>query len=93
AAVAIAAESGGSAAIDLSWQPDTESDLAGYIVFRREEDGDWQRISPTDPVVGPAFHDTHVIAGHTYTYAVAAIDQSGHESSCSDEAAETVPNP
>jgi hypothetical protein len=93
AAVAIAAENGGSAAIDLSWQPDTESDLAGYIVYRREGTADWQRISPAEPVVGPAFHDARVLAGHTYTYTVTAIDQSGHESSRSDEAAETVPNP
>ena len=39
AAVAIAGENGASAAIDLSWQPDTEADLAGYIVYRREGDG------------------------------------------------------
>jgi hypothetical protein len=95
AAVAIAGENGGEPAgkpaIDLSWQPDTEVDLAGYIVYRREGSGDWQRISPTQPVVGPAFQDAHVQAGHSYSYAVSAIDQGGHESGRSAEAKETVP--
>jgi hypothetical protein len=93
AAVAISGENGGEPAIDLSWQPDSEADLVGYIVYRREGGGDWQRISPAQPVVGPAFHDAHVQAGHSYIYAVSAIDQGGHESGRSGEAEETVPNP
>ncbi len=93
AAVAIVGENGAEPAIDLSWQPDTEVDLVGYIVYRREGDGDWQRISPAQSVVGPSFHDAHVQAGHTYSYAVSAIDQGGHESGRSGEAEETVPNP
>jgi hypothetical protein len=91
-AVAIAAENGGEAAIDLSWRPDTETDIAGYIVYRREDDEAWQRISPVQPVVGPAFHDPHVQPGHTYRYAVSAADQGGHESARSTEAQETVPS-
>ncbi len=79
--------------IDLSWQPDTEADLAGYIVYRREDGGEWQRISPPAPVVGPAFHDAQVEPGHTYIYAVSAIDQKGHESAKSAEAKEMVPGP
>ena len=99
AAVAVGAENGGEAAIDLNWQPDTETDLAGYIVYRREGvaagegSGAWQRISPAQPLVGPGFHDAHVQAGHTYSYAVSAIDQGGHESARSSEAEETVPDP
>jgi hypothetical protein len=97
AAVATAAgagaETSASQSIDLSWQPGTEADLAGYAVYRREGDGAWQRISPTTPVVGPAFQDTHVQPGHAYRYAVSAIDQGGHESARSAEAEETVPNP
>jgi len=79
--------------IDLSWQPGTEADLAGYAVYRRENGGAWQRISPAQPLVPPAFRDGHVEAGHTYSYAVSAIDQGGHESARSAEAEETVPNP
>jgi hypothetical protein len=93
AAVATAGENGNASAIDISWQPDTEADLAGYIVYRREAGSPWQRISPPQPVVGPGFHDPNVQAGHTYFYAVTAIDQAGLESGRSSEAHETVPNP
>ncbi len=93
AAVATAGESGAETAIDLSWQPVTDADLAGYQVYRREAADEWQRISPAQPLPGPAFHDNGVQPGHTYRYAVSAIDQSGHESARSAEAAEAVPNP
>jgi hypothetical protein len=93
AAVATAADSPTGPSIDLSWVPVTEADLSGYAVYRREGDGPWQRISPPQPVVGPGFHDPQVQPGHTYRYAVTAIDQLGHESARSEEAQETVPNP
>lgn len=93
AAVAVAAEDRNPAGVDLNWQPNTETDLAGYIVYRRANGGDWQRISPAQPWVGPGFHDAHVEPGHTYEYAVTAIDQSGHESGRSAATTETVPNP
>lgn len=85
--------------IDLSWTPDSEADLAGYIVYRREPsaagegDAAWQRISPAQAVVGPGFRDAAVQPGHTYDYAVSAIDEEGHESARSAEAQETVPGP
>jgi hypothetical protein len=90
-AVATAAESGIAASIDLSWMPNTDPDLAGYAVYRRQDDGTWKRISPAAPIVGPAFHDARVQPGYTYHYAVTAIDHSGHESARSAEATETVP--
>ncbi len=93
AAVATAADSSAGPSIDLSWQPVGEADLAGYAVYRREGEGPWQRISPAQPIVGPAFHDPQVQAGHTYRYAITATDQLGHESPRSDEAEETAPNP
>jgi hypothetical protein len=90
--VAIAGENGEEPAIDLSWQPDTEADIAGYVVYRREGDAQWQRVSPQQPLVAPAFHDPQVQPGHTYHYAVSAVDRDGHESTRSMETQETVPN-
>lgn len=80
-------------AIDLSWQPNTEPDLAGYAVYRRENAAAWQKISGATPLAGPGYHDANVQAGHTYDYAVTAIDQGGHESARSVPAQETVPGP
>ena len=93
--MATAGENGAGPAIDLSWLPGSEADLAGYIVYRREPGAaaDWLRISPGQPVVGPGFHDSNVQPGHTYTYAVTAIDQGGRESARSNEASDTVPAP
>jgi hypothetical protein len=93
AAVATVGEGGAGSAIDLSWQPVTDASLAGYIVYRREGENAWLRISSAEPLVPPAFHDTAVQAGHNYRYAVSAISQNGHESARSAEAEETVPNP
>jgi hypothetical protein len=94
AAVATAGAAGAGPAIDLNWQPDTEADLAGYIVYRREvgtAERGWQRISPAEPVTAPGYHDDNVQPGHTYLYAVSALDEQGHESARSAEAEETVP--
>jgi hypothetical protein len=93
AAVATLAQPGVETAIDLSWQPVTDADLAGYAVYRREGESSWQRITAAQPLVPPGFHDTRVQPGHTYRYAVTAIDQGGHESPRSTETEETVPNP
>lgn len=92
-AVATAGENGLAPAIDLSWQPSGDPDVAGYIVYRREASGEWQRVSPATPVVEPAFHDLQIQPGHTYAYAVSALDRGGHESAKSGEATETVPQP
>ena len=82
--------------IDLSWTPDTDADLAGYIVYRHSADsstGSWERISGSQPLVAAAWRDTTAAPGHAYRYRVTAIDQTGHESAPSDEAQETLPNP
>ncbi len=82
---------GTAPAIDLSWHPDTETWLAGYAVYRREGEGAWQKISGTQPVTGPGFHDANVLPGHSYEYAVTAIGTNGRESARSTPAQESVP--
>src|SRR5262249_39833320 len=76
--------------IDLIWTPDTEVDLAGYNVYRREEGGAPTRINPSLVQV-PAFRDSGVTAGHTCFYSVSSVDRSGNESGRSEEASERVP--
>jgi hypothetical protein len=79
-------------AIDLSWQPDTEADLAGYSVYRREAGSSAQpeRVSP--PAQPPAsFRDMNVLPGHTYDYSVSAVDRDGNESPRSGDVEESLP--
>lgn len=80
-------------AIDLSWMPDSESDLAGYVVYRRDvtAGGSEARISGAKPMVSPSFSDTAVVPGHRYAYAVSAVDRDGNESSQSPEVEEELP--
>jgi len=79
-------------AIDLSWQPDTEADLAGYVVYRREAGSGAPpaRISPA-ALAAPSFHDAAVTPGHSYEYSVSAVDHDGNESARSAEVEEALP--
>lgn len=79
--------------IDLSWSPNTDNDLAGYIVYRREAGSNAAptRISPVQPVAGPAFRDTAAEPGMRYAYSISAIDQDKNESARSPEVEESLP--
>jgi hypothetical protein len=80
----------GRPVIDLSWQASTESDLAGYNVYRRTgPSGSFNRMT-SKPVAGPAFSDTTVDPAATYTYRVTAVDNDGNESNPSEEITETA---
>jgi hypothetical protein len=76
--------------IDLIWAPVTNADLAGYNVFRREGDGVVAKLNP-ELVKSPAYRDSEVTAGKTYTYSVSAVDVRGNESGKSEETSESVP--
>ncbi len=84
--------------VDLIWAPNTEKDIAGYNVYRREEGG--QEADPKDgkperinssPVTMLSFHDTGVIASHRYFYSVSAVDLRGNESAKSQQTTEVKP--
>jgi hypothetical protein len=76
--------------VDLVWSPDTEADLAGYNVFRHEENEPPVKLNP-DPVKIPAFRDSNVQPGKKYFYSVSAVDGRNNESAKSQEASEQVP--
>lgn len=76
--------------IDLSWQASTETDLAGYNVYRRTgSTGQFTRLT-SKPVAGPAFSDTEITPAASYTYRVTAVDNDGNESKPSEEITETA---
>lgn len=76
--------------IDLIWAPDTDADLAGYNVYRREEASEARKIN-SGLVTTPALRDSNVASAHTYFYSVSAVDVRGNESGRSAETSEAVP--
>ena len=63
--------------VSLIWEPNTESDLAGYVVLRGVAPGDsLQPITPS-PIAATVYEDK-VAPGTTYVYAVRAADRSGN---------------
>jgi hypothetical protein len=85
----------GQLRIDLSWQANTETDLAGYYVYRQVlSDSGVPTAAPVritiTPVAGPAYSDSTAARGQRYNYSVTAIDTSGNESRPSPEIEETL---
>jgi hypothetical protein len=76
--------------IDLIWSPDSEADLAGYNVYRREGNSEPVKVN-AELVKTPAYRDKNVIPGKTYFYSVSAVDVYENESNRSEEASERVP--
>jgi hypothetical protein len=76
--------------IRLVWKGNTVEDLAGYIVYRRGPDGDFQRITP-QPLPAAEYNDSDVKPGTSYSYRVTAVDQTGNESAPGGEVRATLP--
>jgi hypothetical protein len=64
--------------VELSWEANTEPDLAGYVVYRSVNGGAFEKTANVSEI--PAYSDKPVEAGNTYRYVVTAIDRSGNES-------------
>jgi hypothetical protein len=77
--------------VRLVWRPSEADDVAGYIVYRREDEtGKLERVT-AKPVESTEYLDTAVAAGKTYVYRVTAVDQAGNESGPSNEVRAAVP--
>ena len=73
-----------AASIELSWDANSEPDLAGYRVYRSTNGSAFEKIADGNEI--PAYSDRAVEAGKTYRYVVTAVDKSGNESGRSAEA-------
>ena len=72
-----------SASIQLTWNPCEDEDLAGYFVLRADAATDeWNTIARK--LTSTTFIDNNLIPGHTYRYAIRAIDRSDNFSVASD---------
>ncbi len=85
--------SAGTVVVDLSWSINVETDLAGYRVYRSEQEGARGQLLTPDLLPTPAVRDTSVQPGHRYWYAVTAVDRAGNESAPSAPVAVEVTQP
>ena len=70
------AVAGGTGDINLSWDPNTEADLAGYLVLRGESPDAALQALTAAPVTETRYRDTTVVRGVRYFYAVVAVDKA-----------------
>jgi hypothetical protein len=70
----------GTFLVDLSWSINLETDLAGYRVYRSEQEGTRGQLVTADLLPTPAVRDTSVEPGHRYWYTVTGVDRAGNES-------------
>jgi predicted phage tail protein len=74
--------------IELSWDANTEPDLASYRIYRSVNGGAFAKIAEVSDI--PTYSDKAVEAGKTYRYEVTAVDKSGNESARSAAAEATL---
>lgn len=90
-AAVIPATSSMPAYIELSWAISPEADVAGYHIYRSEdENSPGERVSP-EILPSPAFRDMSVESGKRYFYRVTALDHAGNESPKSSAIEADVP--
>jgi hypothetical protein len=67
-------------AVELSWSIGVETDLAGYRVYRSEEEGRPGVLLTQELLATPAYRDNSVAIGHHYWYTITAVDRFNNES-------------
>ena len=79
----------GDGGITIMWLPNTEPDLAGYLILRGTTGDDTLLPITPSPQTATRFVDTAVTPGVRYVYAVVAVDAASNRSapSARDEAA------
>ncbi|MFN3652451.1 MAG: fibronectin type III domain-containing protein [Armatimonadota bacterium] len=75
--------------VQLTWNANTETDLAGYHVERGVNST--TAFSPVATPVQPAYQDGSVLPASTYSYRVQAVDAAGNVSGSSSLVSVTIP--
>src|SRR3984957_18671452 len=89
--VLVLAQGENSAYLDLSWAISSETDIAGYNVYRSEQDGVPGGRLNSGLLLTPAFRDMNAVPGHQYVYTATAVDRAGNESPASAPASGSIP--
>ena len=76
--------------VRLIWHASEAEDLAGYLVYRRGAEGDFERLT-AQPLQETEYIDATASPGQTFSYRVTAVDQIGNESGPGAEVRASVP--
>jgi len=79
----------GAGTVELSWNPNPETDILGYIVQRATGNGTFAEVA--NYIDAPAYTDRSVERGVRYRYVVLALDLRKNTSPISQEVEITVP--
>jgi len=67
---------GSEGAVSLSWEPNEEEDLAGYLVLRGVAPGETLLPLTAEPVRESTYRDSTAVPGVRYVYTVQAVDDA-----------------
>ncbi len=82
-----------SSVVELSWSINVEPDLAGYRVYRSDQEGSRGSLLTPQLLPSPAYRDVSVQSGQHYWYAVTVVDRAGNESPLSSAVAVDLAQP
>jgi hypothetical protein len=74
--------------VDLSWDANTETDLAGYNVYQSTDNVTFTKVN-TSLITTTSYSVTGLTNGTTYYFTVSAVDTSGNESAQSTSVSAT----
>ena len=79
-----------TASATVSWNANTESDLAGYRIYVGTRSGSYGVVGPFEVTNSTSFTIPNLPTGTTYYFAVSAFDKSGNESAKSVEVSKSL---
>jgi fibronectin type 3 domain-containing protein len=79
-----------SSSVTLTWNPNAESDLAGYKVYRATSSGTYGAPIATIQGNTTSYVATGLQFGTTYFFVVTAYDIAGNESAYSNEVSKSI---
>ncbi len=90
-AITVPATSQMPAHLELSWSISPETDVAGYNVYRSEQEGTLGNRQNRDLLLTPVFRDMSAVPGRHYSYSVTAVSRAGNESAPSAAVSAEMP--
>lgn len=76
----------GNLQLIISWKGSVAQDVAGYLIERRLDNGDWELLNDGKPLpkTPTQFTDKNLLGGRLYEYRLTAVDEGGLKSQVSE---------